>query len=37
LGGVLVTAFFLNVLIANVVEQPWAQPREIWRRVRRWV
>ena len=34
LGGVLVAAFFLNVLIASVVEQPWAQPRKIWRRVR---
>ncbi|KAJ8114938.1 hypothetical protein OPT61_g3298 [Boeremia exigua] len=36
LGGVLVIAFFLNVLIANLVEQPWAQPRELWRRARLW-
>ncbi len=37
LFGVLFIAFFLNALIANLVEQPWAQPQEIWRKVQSWI
>lgn len=36
LPGVLVIAFFLNLVIANTIEQPWAQPRELWQRLRQW-
>jgi CBS-domain-containing membrane protein len=37
LGGVLVTAFVLNVLIANLLEQPWAQPDAVKRMIRGWL
>ena len=37
LAGVVIIAFFLNLLIANLIEQPWAQPRAIWGKIKEWM
>lgn len=34
---VFITAFILNVSIANLLEQPWAQPDAVKRRIRQWL